>query len=174
MVVLFHFKRYIFSNADNLKEVTVIRHTDLQTTLKICIVCFEESLLCSYFLDFSIFFSARTTALCSCIAIFKCLFQVYHSVIPINHKCNLPCIFHYKFIFRSDLHLTLTLPGPSAAVSGSLDSYCSIKPLCSGMGEVVLARTSPTLLPPSPPTVLSLSCFKVSQCINCCNWHCKS
>ena len=45
------------------------------------------------------------------------------------------------------------------------DSYCNIKPLCSGMGEVVLARTSPTLLPPSPRTVLSLSCSKVSQCI---------
>ena len=47
------------------------------------------------------------------------------------------------------------------------DSYCSIKPLCSGMGEVVPARTSPTLLPPFPRTVLQLSCFKVSQCINC-------
>ena len=63
--------------------------------------------------------------------------------------------------------LTLTLPGPSAGVSGSLDSYCSLKPLCSGMGEVVPARTSLTLLPPSPRTVLSLYCFKVSQCINC-------
>ena len=63
--------------------------------------------------------------------------------------------------------LTLTLPGPSAGVSGSLDSYCSLKPLCSGMGEVVPACTSLTLLPPSPRTVLSLSCFKVSQCINC-------
>ena len=42
------------------------------------------------------------------------------------------------------------------------DSYCSLKPLCSGMREVVPARTSPTLLPPSPRTVLSLSCFKVS------------
>ena len=70
--------------------------------------------------------------------------------------------------------LTLTLPGPSAGVSGSLDSYCSLKPICSGMGEVVPARTSPTLLPPSPRTVLSLSCFKVLQCINCCDWHCKS
>ena len=48
-----------------------------------------------------------------------------------------------------------------------LDSYWSLKPLCSGMGEVVPARTSPTLPPPSPRTVLSLSCFKVSQCINC-------
>ena len=39
------------------------------------------------------------------------------------------------------------------------------------MGEVVPARTSPTLLPPSPRTVLSLSCFKVLQCINCRDWH---
>ena len=61
--------------------------------------------------------------------------------------------------------ITLRLPGPSAGVSGSLDSYCSLKPLCSGMREVVPARTSPTLHPPSPRTVLSLSCFKVSQCI---------
>ena len=70
--------------------------------------------------------------------------------------------------------LTLTLWGPSAGVSGSLDSYCSLKPLCSGMGEVVPARTSPTLPPPSPRTVLWLPCFKVSQCINCRDWHCKS
>ena len=39
------------------------------------------------------------------------------------------------------------------------------------MGEVVPARTSLTLLPPSPRTVLSLSCFKVLQCINCRDWH---
>ena len=36
-------------------------------------------------------------------------------------------------------------------------SYCSLKPLWSGMGEGVLARTSPTLHPPSPPTVHQLS-----------------
>ena len=84
---------------------------------------------------------------------------------------------YYKWTLcqTSDVFLlTLTLPGPSAGVSGSLDSYCSLKPLCSGMGEVVPAHTSPTLLPPSPRTVLSLSCFKVSQCINCRDWHCKS
>ena len=74
--------------------------------------------------------------------------------------------FFSAFVYRT-VSLTLTLPGPSAGVSGSLDSYCSLKPLCSGMGEVVPARTSPTLLPPSPRTVLSLSCFKVLQCINC-------
>ena len=32
-------------------------------------------------------------------------------------------------------------------------SCCSLKPLWSGMGEVVPARTSPTLPSPSPPTV---------------------
>ena len=35
-------------------------------------------------------------------------------------------------------------------------SYCSSKPLWSGMGEVVPARTSLTLHPPSPPTVHQL------------------
>ena len=38
-----------------------------------------------------------------------------------------------------------------------LTSYCSLKPLWSGMEEVVPARTSPTLHPPSPPTVHQLS-----------------
>ena len=69
---------------------------------------------------------------------------------------------------------TLKVPGPSAGMGGSLDSYCSLKPLCSGMGEIVPSRTSPTLLPSSPRTVLSLSCFKVSQYINCRDWHFKS
>ena len=78
--------------------------------------------------------------------------------------------YRHKFAKSGDSgRLTLTLPGPSAGVSGSFDSYCSLKPLCSGMGEVVPARTSTTLLPPSPRTVLSLSCFKVLQCINCCD-----
>ena len=36
-------------------------------------------------------------------------------------------------------------------------SYCSLKPLWSGMGEVVSGRTSLTLHPPSPPTVHQLS-----------------
>ena len=34
------------------------------------------------------------------------------------------------------------------------DIYYSLNPLWSGMGEVVPARISPTLHPPSPPTVL--------------------
>ena len=37
-----------------------------------------------------------------------------------------------------------------------LTSYCSLKPLWSGMGEAEPARTSPTLHLPSPPTVHQL------------------
>ena len=36
-------------------------------------------------------------------------------------------------------------------------NYCTLKPLWSGMGEVMTAHTSPTLHPPSPPTVHQLS-----------------
>ena len=37
-----------------------------------------------------------------------------------------------------------------------LTSYCSLKPLWSGMGEVVPARTLPTLHTPFPPTMHQL------------------
>ena len=42
-------------------------------------------------------------------------------------------------------------------------SYCSSKPLWSDMGEVVPARTSPTLHPPSPPTVHQLSSLALQE-----------
>ena len=51
--------------------------------------------------------------------------------------------------------LPLSTKSETAGVSGWIsDSYCNIKPLWSGMGEAVPARTSPTLHPPSPRTVL--------------------
>ena len=46
---------------------------------------------------------------------------------------------------------------PYSAEFLKFTSYCSLKPLWSGMGEVVPARTSLTLHPPSPPTVHQLS-----------------
>ena len=75
------------------------------------------------------------------------------------HDCKGCIIFPVQM--SPDIMLTLTLPSPSAGVSRSLDSYCSLKPLCSGMGEVVTARTSPTLLPHS----LALCChYPASKC----------
>ena len=44
-------------------------------------------------------------------------------------------------------------------------SYCSLKPLWLGMGEVVPARTLPTLHPPSPPTVHQLSWLALKELI---------
>ena len=42
-------------------------------------------------------------------------------------------------------------------------SYCSLKPLWSGMREVVPARTSLTLHPPSPPTMHQLSWLALQE-----------
>ena len=109
------------------------------------------------------------------VCLFKMALLWNAPVFPIRFRQAHMAYHNMQYLLMNSL-LTLTLPGPSAGVSlsGSLDSYCSLKPLCSGMGEVVPARTSPTLLPPSPRTVLSLSCFKVLQCINCRDWHFKS
>ena len=68
---------------------------------------------------------------------------------------------HTDIMTTKQNSLTLTLPGPSGGVSGSLDSYCSLKPLCSGMGEVVPAR-----IPRRPyfPHPLALCChYPVSK-----------
>ena len=50
--------------------------------------------------------------------------------------------------------LTLKTAWPGCWSEWISDSSCSLKPLCSGMRDVVPARTSPPLHPPSPPTVL--------------------
>ena len=49
------------------------------------------------------------------------------------------------------------LLNPLSAEFLKFTSYCSLKPLWSGMGEKVLAHTSLTLHPPSPPTEHQLS-----------------
>ena len=84
--------------------------------------------------------------------------KVMYTPWPVDNKHMLILfVLQCQSCVPAELNLTLTLPGPSASVSGSLYSYCSLKPLCSGMGEVVPARTSLTLHPPSPPTVHQLS-----------------
>ena len=100
--------------------------------------------------------------------IMRSIYRCISTLRALSRQCDL-C---HSTIWQGMINTYTARPG---CWSGWIsDSYCSIKPLCSGMGEVVPARTSPTLLPPSPRTVLSLSCFKVSQCINCRDWHCKS
>ena len=65
--------------------------------------------------------------------------------------------------FQTLCYVSLPLASWSSALTlkvlnfWKFTSYCSLKPLWSGMGEVVPACTSPTLHPPSPPTVHQLS-----------------
>ena len=78
-----------------------------------------------------------------------------------NVVCTSGLFYHIVQRLYNNHHiLTLKLPGPAARMGEYLDTYYSLKPLCSGMGEVVPARTSPTLLPPSPRT------YPVSKCLS--------
>ena len=56
--------------------------------------------------------------------------------------------------------LTLKLPGPAAGVEGSLTVTIALKPLWSGMGEIVPACTSPTLHPPIPSHCAVIALFE--------------
>ena len=74
--------------------------------------------------------------------------------IPINGKlysCNLYIVSVQR---QKGLSIFLTL---KVLNFWKFTSNCSLKPLWSGMGEVVPARTSPTLHPPSPAMVHQLS-----------------
>ena len=91
-------------------------------------------------------------------------------------------VWHIRINMRTSLHLSDTRPKGSQSCDcrsfsscrgmgwclpvrvtlkvlkfWKFPSYCSLKPLWSGMGEVVPACTSPTLHPPSPPTAHQLS-----------------
>ena len=61
---------------------------------------------------------------------------------------------NYEWLSFIGLNIELTL---KVLNFWKFTSYCSLKPLWSGMGEVVPARTLPTLHTPSPPTVHQLS-----------------
>ena len=81
-----------------------------------------------------------------------------HSIGEVGHFYEL--LFHWveylrntKLPFYGFMKQILTL---KVLNFWKFTSYCSLKPLWSGMGEVVPARTSPTLHPPSPPTVHQL------------------
>ena len=91
-----------------------------------------------------------------------------HELSYINQIPKLPCLHSFTELFPKDFSSLLWTIVHSWSSNGSVltlkvlnfwksTSYCSLKPLWSGMGEVVPARTSPTLHPPSPPTVHQLS-----------------
>ena len=82
-------------------------------------------------------------------------FHLTHPTIKINYRIslkNLRLVFAGKPLYKycssacNSFH-THTWGGVSY-------SYCSLKPLWSGIGEVVPARISLTRHPPSPPTLL--------------------
>ena len=63
-----------------------------------------------------------------------------------------------EFVMRLKINtIIFTLLSLKVLNFWKFSSYWSLKPLWSGMGEVVPARTSLTLHPPSPPTVHQLS-----------------
>ena len=73
-----------------------------------------------------------------------------HTWYSYDQNCTLG-IFELNYPYFFSLSLTLQVLN-----FWKFTSCCSLKPLWSGMGEVVPARTSPTLHPPSPPTVHQL------------------
>ena len=81
---------------------------------------------------------------CKCIVEFCCICAVFPGML--HAWCSSTFPWHEKGV------LTLRVLN-----FWKFTSYCNLKPLWSGMGEVVPARTSPTLHPPSPPTVHQLS-----------------
>ena len=114
------------------------------------------------------FFPITTTDINVALNLYEVVFAFYvtwisndttyiHKSSPQTLWSRVECPMHLATCSRSVI-LTLTLPGPSAGVSGSLDSYCSLKPLCSGIGEVVPCR-------PYFPHPLALCChYPVSKC----------
>ena len=70
-------------------------------------------------------------------------------------KYILVCTLEAPLGKRYTTHVFILFTRPVCWNGWISDNYYSLKPLCSGMGEVVPARTSPTLLPPSPRTELS-------------------
>ena len=91
------------------------------------------------------------------LSILNCTMELEQSFFGLNI-----CVWH-KMIRRGKSP-SLT---PKVLNFWKFTSYCSLKPLWSGMGEVVPARTSPTLHPPSPPTVHQLSqlaLLRVNEC----------
>ena len=80
------------------------------------------------------------------------IFFRLHKTCLNQHSVLIPekLLFNIKYPCNCKLTMRLTL---KVLNFWKFTRYCSLKSLWSGMGEVVPTRTSPTLHPPSPPTV---------------------
>ena len=85
------------------------------------------------------------------VAILKCKVNPIWNAIKLL-KQEIPHVYYFSKSYFAYKLLTLKVLN-----FWKFTSNCSLKPLWSGMGEVVPARTSLTLHPPSPPTVHQLS-----------------
>ena len=114
----------------------------------VCLFPFHVSVFHSVCLCVSLVLSYRNLCVCvpSCVSVlyFVCLCPFCVSVSHVMCLCSISCV---------SVTLLRAWPSPILCFSVLVTSYCSLEPLWSGMGEVVPARTSPTLRPPSPPTV---------------------
>ena len=98
------------------------------------------------------------SSFCGCLNC--CYFQTHHSrlyILSVHSKKKAMATMHlthdiWACGFTRKCVLTLKVLN-----FWKFTSYCNLKPLWSGMGEVVPAHTSPTLHAPSPPTVHQLS-----------------
>ena len=86
-----------------------------------------------------------------------------HSFVHSQWRFRAACYWDFQCCWYTALALSLSTEKKHRKLTLTVlnfwkfTSYGSLKPLWSGMGEVVPARTSPTLHPPSPPTVHQLS-----------------
>ena len=165
--ILDHLLMLLFFNAHYEKKKRTLTYTKVfhvieQSPFVICITrCFTQCLWQSQ--------------ICPFLVLFYLLYQeTYHAVLsPTTYSSVLIalkrsldqkhlCMFErkdtpYVVSWTTLLSLSICYFNSESANFWKFTSYCSLKPLWSGMGEVVPARTSPTLHPPSPPTVHQLS-----------------
>ena len=86
-----------------------------------------------------------------------------HQNVLLSHNWHILAYLRMKWLFEITVFIILTL---KVLNFWKFTSYCSLKSLWSGMGEEVPARTSPTLHPPSPPTVHQLSWLALQELIS--------
>ena len=113
--------------------------------LSTLMVLFSKYVFC-YFVQDLFKMDLYSPMYCEWLCTMCVVYLSFESIVKTQYKCIISSLRHRNF--------TLTL---KVLNFWKFTSYCNLKPLWSGMGEVVPARTSPTLHPPSPPAMHQLS-----------------